>query len=247
MALTVMLSCNRCKEECDDPTNPECPNYDPCIAWNAQSQEIKIIASGYEALDHDTIWCLSQMSFELAIAPDSAKWTIGNDPTVHESNSLSYYFGAPYDNVEIKCISYRKDEFNCTGNPVKIDTLIKTVKLVHWPDLPIWTWEFDGAFEDAPNDIKHISFNIEVDPDSPPILPQGEQYILGLIDTCTIGSGCQGISIQGFNHRKVTPGTACCPPGMASGSGFVSLNKQEIEFKYYTTLGWKTFRGQRTN
>ena len=245
LCVTLITGCNRCKEDCDDPTNPECPNYDPCIAWNAQSQEIKIIASGSEALDNDTLWCLSQMTFELAITPDSAKWIIGSDPTIHESISLNYYFGSPYESIQIKSISYRTDELNCVSGQVVADTLTKTIKLVHWPDLPIWTWEFDGSFEDAPNVIKHISFDYYVDPDSPEILPQGDRYILGLTELCD--EGCQGIVIGSFNHRKVTPDVACCGKGLEGDYGFVSLNKQEIEIKYYTAKGWKTFRGQRTN
>jgi hypothetical protein len=244
----VVLSCTRCKEECTDSTNPNCPNFDPCIAWNSQQQEIKIFASGYEALDHDTIWCLSQMSFQLAITPDSAKWTIGSDPTIHSGDSLSYYFGAPYELVQIRCISYRTDQFNCTGNPLRIDTLMKTIKLVHWPDLPIWNWEFEGALEDAPHDIKQISFAIEVDPNSSPLAPNGEQFICGLIVPCEVEGECEGFRIYGFNHRKVTPSTPCCFIGYAGQSGNVSLDKQHIVLTYVTEgQVLKTFHGKRIN
>jgi hypothetical protein len=244
----VVLSCTRCKEECIDSSNPDCPNFDPCIAWNAQQQEIKIFAGGYEALDHDTIWCLSDINFQLALPADSARWTIGSDPTVHSNTSLSYYFGAPYSFIQVRCISYRTDEFGCSGHLVKMDTLQKTIHLVHWPDLPIWNWEFEGTLTDTPNDVKHISFAIEVDPNSSPALPHGKRYIRGLIEPCEVEGECEGIEVAGFNHRKVQPDSPCCFISFEGQSGHVSLNKQNITLTYRTSGQiLKTFKGKRIN
>ncbi len=44
--IAAVLSCSRCKEECDDPTDPDCPNYvvpvDPCAGKTEVSAEFKI-------------------------------------------------------------------------------------------------------------------------------------------------------------------------------------------------------------
>jgi hypothetical protein len=246
LTIFTLCGCKSCKEECDDPTNPECPNYDPCFGLQLPDQNLTITASGYEALDHDTIWCLSDVSFEVKEPADSVFWKIGADPTIHQGNSMDIYFGTPYQNVQIRCISYRKDNVMCNGQSLKVDTVLKTLTLVHWPDLPIWNWEFDGAFEDTPNENKHVSFTYELSANSNPLHPTGERYILGLTELCGVGN-CQGILAGGFNHRKINPDSPCCGPGIGDGTGYVSLDKQTLKLSYFTANGWKTFHGTKSN
>lgn len=227
--VVLIISCSKCKEkECTDPTNPDCPNYNRC--WNKEplSAEFRIFSTGAhdnegnsktsEVLSGDTAWCKATMLFKLnnPSGVDSVKWQVGNDLTVYEELNHNVLFNLPYSNVPITCIVYGPQDEECFGTAYTSDTVVKYLTVVQWPDLPIWSYKFRCHYNTDPLEEFDIYFEIEVDPNSPPGLPLGDQELYGLahLGECTI------TGIDGYNHAFVN----------LSGTGLPAC---EYEPEYY--------------
>lgn len=255
-AIMVTLSCNRCKDECDDLTNPECPNYEPC--WDQQpfSGDFKILTSHYlapdgiEVPDGDTAWCKATFQFKPTYEVDSVKWQVGSDPSVNTSLTYSLHFNVPYSNVPITCIAYGKQNANCFDTAIVTDTVVKYLTVVHWPDLPVWTWRFRCHYNDEPQNEFDIHFETEITNVSDPNMPLGnvDAYGFAHLGTCFL------LGTTNRNHRLVDfdgAGPAPCMSDWEFGNPSwlqISTDKRSLfgKFGNYPSTG-RTISGYKIN
>ncbi len=234
----LVLSCSRCKEEeeCFDANNPACENYDPCLSKQPISADFRMFAAGSfdpagsEVLDGDTAWCFRSITFKTVQSGiDSVQWLIGSDPQIHRDLQFSINFSQPYYNVPVRCVVFGPQDEACFGSAYTSDTIVKHISLVHWPDLPLWTYRFRCHFSHEPTNEFDISFEVELDPGTPPFYPLGDVYIIGM----NVGESCLSTGIGSFNHAfldinsSYPPG--CFNEGMSpDGSVFISPDKMRI-------------------
>ena len=238
LSILLIISCSRCKEKCTDATNPDCPNYDPCLSQIPFTADFKMVSSGgidpagYEVLDGDTGWCKSTFRFIPLHQVDSVKWILGSDPTVHTQTNFTINFELAYYNVPVTCIAYGKQNSQCFGVENVIDTVVKHLTVVQWPDLPIWNWRFMCHYDDEPQTEFEIHFEIVVNPNSPPTYPLGDQEMYGLthLNTCQFaGCGQYNHSFVDLNGGGSHPsGCLLEPTYNPDGYVVVTSNKQTI-------------------
>jgi len=100
MALGMTMSCNRCKEECDDSSNPECENYvippDPCADTHQVSATFTIsqyAGPGNDNFYVETLYHVQANSLIKLQADEedaSYKWIIGADTIYTQEYSFQF-------------------------------------------------------------------------------------------------------------------------------------------------------------
>jgi hypothetical protein len=129
----VALSCSRCKEECDDPTNPECPNYvapDPCANSREVSAEFVIeerpnILEPYW-VETDTTLNTRRIQFRAKIEDATEyKWYIGSQ--VYSSPKVELFFDNTWtgSSIPITLVVRKTPDINCFPYDDGYDSLKK--------------------------------------------------------------------------------------------------------------------------
>ncbi len=149
LCVTIITGCNRCKEECDDPTNPECPNYcppvDPCEGINEVSADFII----EELVDINPItWretegvigTTSSQTVRLTALQNGLNyvWIIGADTIYdqqYEFNFSSDYYG---QNIPLKLIVSGSVDSICNPLDNGMDTLTRSIHVVELTENPIF-------------------------------------------------------------------------------------------------------------
>jgi hypothetical protein len=133
----VALSCSRCKEEvqpCNDPTNPQCPNYvapDPCANSREVSAEFVIeerisAAPVVEWIPTDTTLKNKNVQFRAILQDaDEYKWYIGSE--LLYTPQVSRYFSEQWagSNIPITLVVRKNPDTNCFPNDDGYDSLTK--------------------------------------------------------------------------------------------------------------------------
>ena len=129
----VALSCSRCKEECDDPTNPDCPNYvapDPCANSREVSAEFVIeerlhpIESWW--VETDTTLRTKPVRFKAYIENATEyKWYIGSQ--VYSTPSVELWFEDIWagSTIPITLVVRKTPDANCFPYDDGYDSLRK--------------------------------------------------------------------------------------------------------------------------
>jgi hypothetical protein len=173
MAIALVLSCNRCKEECDDASNPECPNYvappepDPCSGAELTSAEFQTfqdlpIPNELDSLVEFYTYCFTGADITLHAVQNSAEyqWIIGGDNYYTQDVTFSFSSQWAGQSIPLKLILTRTPDSGCYPNDNGVDTLTKVIIPRNQCDASFWG-TFYGAWEDQPNDSFEISFSHE--------------------------------------------------------------------------------------
>lgn len=166
--LSLMLMSSRCKQECEDISNPDCPNYDPCYGKTGTIADFKIMEVGESrisiytfAYETDTVngW---DVIFEPRnpIAGAEYRWEIGVGVYEKQKVTLNFQSVSNGSVIPIKLIVKRKDvDKTCFPNDKGIDSLTKNMYinykcLVAGLDTTIYR----GHHKDNPNEELEVKF-----------------------------------------------------------------------------------------
>lgn len=132
LCVVAMLLNSQCRS-CDDPSNPDCPNYDPCYGVSKTSASFKIEERvGSYWVETDTVDRYSSVRFTAYQEGESYRWLIGADEYHEKSFSLSNF---PHDRwIGITLIIKRTPNKLCYPNDNGIDTVYR--RFYVWPE---WT------------------------------------------------------------------------------------------------------------
>ena len=103
--IITFVSLTGCK--CDDVSNPDCPNFDPCFGESSNFADFKmeeriVYLDGGEYFQTDTTLERNHIRFSLYNENiDSVHWTIGLDPKVRIEKSFDIYFDRHHIRDEI--------------------------------------------------------------------------------------------------------------------------------------------------
>ncbi len=169
--LSVLLN-SQCRRKCDDPSNPDCPNYDPCYGKTGTSADFKIMEEGESlfssyafAYETDTV-LNGSVHFEprKIIEGVEYRWEIGAN--TYNQPKLTLWFSSNHNNttIPIKLVVKRNNvDKTCFPNDKGIDSLTKnmfifrdTRSLIAYG---IWdTAIYRGYNLDSPNEIIDLKF-----------------------------------------------------------------------------------------
>jgi hypothetical protein len=236
---------NSCCKKCQDPSNSECENYDPCFSEKPVSASFKILetVTGYtpfwQNYDTDTL-ASSYAKFEADIEGAEYKWEIGAKTYTEKSFSQSFIGVADKTVIPVTLIVKKQPNKGCNPNDDGIDTF--TRKLVIVNDCKLFslneTYKFRGSYTDSPKDIFDMSFYIKKTP--------LDYYFT--IDPLINPYRFQETSGTTFGYRQIEFRTNT-EPGY-TGRAFLKPNDSiEVHFSYFTDIRvpkvFKTFLGKK--
>lgn len=160
-----------CKKECNDATDPACPNYDPCSGKRAIRAGFTIReelvytetdASGnyirqYDYPETDTVYVANNVMFEATTEHyDSLKWFIGSEVL---TDKMIRRRGFPEGrNTQVTLIVYYKSFVACLAGDKWSDTISHTLYAVGaLEDIPV-----SGVYEGYNTDDPGALFTIQV-------------------------------------------------------------------------------------
>ncbi|MFK7969011.1 MAG: hypothetical protein AB8F95_01530 [Bacteroidia bacterium] len=160
LVLTALLGA--CKQPCDDPTDMECPNFDPCFGevWVEPEIVIKEMLSSkgdtfYHTITDTTVSTSDLTSFSTNVEYESYSWTIGSDPRSFDKKEVRLHFLGFTGNVPVTFIGKRKAQ-PCFPDKPLIDTLHKIMTVVPYNASSI-VGRYFGHVEGSPEDTFTVS------------------------------------------------------------------------------------------
>jgi len=156
---------------CEDATNPDCPNYDPCLTYGAANAEFSILDSlsagpidypGF-TVEVDTMWNNSRLYFRAKHDNATYEREVGADPTVYREKEFSLLFGdAGVGDITVRLITTIEDVEECYSMEERIDTSYKTVHLINVEDVQEVTnsifGDYHGYIDSNPEEYFTISY-----------------------------------------------------------------------------------------
>ena len=169
----LIINLNGCKKncECNDPSNSECKNYNPChnksnVAANFEAMAY-LHGSSFNSypeqlLKVDTVYLSSNLLFE---ANDKSymnyKWIIGSDPNHRSGNKISVSFVlTEEETIPITLIVQGSPDKNCQNKLDYRDTFTKYIHFMPYKKFSL-NGVFEGVFLDSPDKTVQIDIVTE--------------------------------------------------------------------------------------
>ncbi len=168
LALSGLIVWQGCKR-CDDPTNPECENYDPC--WNSQPVSANFVigqtfTNRYHPTLKDTFLVVDTVlegqpmtEFQGPEGYDRYEWTIGQDNRTFTDQTVYLFFVDPEPRLRIQLIVEREPDTACFPGEDGRDTAVQYLTVVP-RNQPAIRGSYRGVLASAPND----SFEVSIGP-----------------------------------------------------------------------------------
>ncbi|MEM6265546.1 MAG: hypothetical protein AAGI38_23795 [Bacteroidota bacterium] len=260
----LCLMCWSGCKNCDDPTNPECDNYDPCMLNPVISAEFTMEEGSWVWPDNMEIHQTLNPGFTLFLTAnheaDHYEWWIGQEVEPRTGRDAKVTFGGyPYGKLLITLIAKGTPSLVCDPNDDGIDTVTKEIEVADWRRMPI-LGRYKGNHIHTPEDEFTIEVLISAEPpymgmdtipvyaDSiyilrnlpkgTPIIPRGWNYATKEYMfnnySMSIIPGAEGFYFPGTTLE----GGYCYRP---MGVGYLSEDYQKLTVKYTiwdSTLYW---------
>lgn len=254
IGFSMALGVTSCKRECNDPTNPDCENYNPChnsqkLTADFDIYEIRSFSSDWIPYDTDSLFA-TDARFVAKETGVEHEWKIGSETITTKEVTRKNF---PNDvGIPITLTVKRKEGFNChpEDSMATITRIIRVVDLEHL--------RFRGCFQGYHTNTPNDTFTVCIMYDTLP-WPQSKTKtrISGLIqkDTCPdntfIVSDREDFGYQQYIFNT-SDGKCFSPRGRVRvDSAFT--NSIRIDYSYFNSLQdpqrtiHKSFIGKRIN
>lgn len=254
VCLGLVFGIASCKRECNDPTNPDCENYNPChnsqkLTADFDIYEIRNFRSNWIPYDTDSLFSTTARF----VAKDNDveyEWKIGTE-TIATKEVTRKDFPQGVD-IPITLTVRRKKGFNCYPN----DSIATRTRIIRTVDLG--QLRFRGCFQGYHSGNPNDTFTVCITYDTLPF-PQSKTNTLisGLIqkDTCPDNTiTVTGLEDLGYKQYifYTADGKCFSPRGRVRvDSGYT--NSIRIDYSYFKSLQdlhpsiHKSFIGKRIN
>lgn len=239
--LLVVLSCTSCKEECNDPTNPDCPNYVPPIDPCAGSQEVsadftiemKVNKPGYpETWIESNVNILgSHRLVRLHANLDNAisyKWLLGAD-TLY-SQDYEFVFGQAFSGqtIPVTLIIMAEPNNICFPNDNGMDTITKYIEVKDICTADIFG-RYWGSWASAPSDSFEIAITSRSCDENPPLL---DDLFLVNFDQTNDSCGFNNFEFPETDNFYVKFNTGNNACSAARGTAILSQDRYHFQATY---------------
>lgn len=234
LSIFILSTFFACNDDCDDPCNVDCDNYDPCCGQTKADASFTIYellgngpkpSDGFEAKDvaTDTILHLNFALFRADFDADFYEWTVGTDPRVWNTREFSLRFGFPhYTPIPVTLKAYKISDKTCFPN--ENDTAVFTRLLITVPkDSSRVLGRFEGYLESIPDENNFFEIDTTTD-----FWGDRKYAISGITPKCTTNSADNGglfvyLGFRSFYLSSIGTKLGCC--NGLSAFGVVNNNK----------------------
>jgi hypothetical protein len=163
-SLIIILFQGCCKEKCQDYTNPECENYDPCDPRLKANADFELYEYNGGSINYetDTMDAYNSMYAKAKYPNDTIIWIIGSERIIQKDLIRSNLPNNAY--TSITCIAIKTHK-NCNTQRISRDTLTKRMFCngvtddtsdfkAKWP----WYGTYEGVDSDNPNRKYRVYF-----------------------------------------------------------------------------------------
>lgn len=211
VGIVLLAQCCKTDDEptppCDDPTNPECPNYDPCYGQSPVTAEFNIYDDIFVSGPFAGTWYQDSVLYagnvKLTATEDSAyyKWYLGLEEVEGYGDSvvIRQITNLEPGTYDASLVVEKAPNLACFPNDARRDSVYKTFTIVDKCDLLVIN-KFKGVFDAAPDDSLTIEF-LYVDPNSKE--PDCTSYYLGGINLGGQGDTALTGNLMGVVNRYV--------------------------------------------
>jgi hypothetical protein len=227
LCLVVFASC-----DCEDITNPDCSNYDPCY----EKFETDASFTMYESLlnpererifiPSDTIlegeWPLFTSNFPL----EEHQWMIGTDTVPRTGDSIRMYFVDPHGTIDVEHTGRQSVNPLCFPDDDGIDVKRRQLTILPWHETAI-LGKYHGYIEQNPTDT--FTITIEKRP---------ERYIINLVRECPgyeFKLGSNGYRSFGGTQPIRCPDNNTVSVDMGDVSGVLSPDHKTLTIDFRTS------------
>jgi hypothetical protein len=244
-----MASCKKeepkpCPVACEDPANPDCPNYDPCYTVEEVSADFDILEGIANVIPwNDSFTVISEVS-SFGMIKFKAKqennlhytWFIGSE-TITDVNEVSRLFLTPNVTpgtvISITLVVEGEPNIECFPNDDGIDTVTKSFKLVEACEYWV-NGTFRGAWADEQSTD---SFNVRFEFIDKSGINCSSLRVWNLTNQVQCDSIATGFGIPtNTTLLAFEPGTICSEPYGSISTGqmqyFIEDNSVSIEYLF---------------
>lgn len=183
---TIFSSCDGDDEDdCCDPTNPECANYDPCYGKEATSADFAILQPYAQVGPNAGIYFEDSVTFGAAMrfvaedtTADTYRWILGLDTIYDEVEVSSSTFNLPEGSYPVSLMVTKEADSLCFPMDDGIDEKTKFFTKINGCDAAIWG-EYKGVLESSSNDSLVVQLILSSSTNS--IEPCDPQSIIGAV------------------------------------------------------------------
>lgn len=164
---TLLVTLQSCKK-CNDPRDPDCENYDPCMDAKQTSAAFTIKEATYTQIieprladflmDTDSVY-FSSVYFEATQADaDSFIWQIGSEiePRYGKQVNVKFPDNMRGSTFTIRLIVKRTPNTRCFPNDDGIDTVIRQFYFVRFNEPLSWEGTYYGSDDNKPDSLYTI-------------------------------------------------------------------------------------------
>jgi hypothetical protein len=174
LLLLIIALAVGCKDDdentCCDPTNPECPNYDPCFgkvnttALFTISQRLSSFGDNASVFIEDDVVTGGTLKFT-AIPQEGAiyTWILGSDTTVGGPEITTNLGNLPFGTYPNSLIVTKPADTLCFPDDSGIDEFTRSFTAVSICEAAI-LGRYQGVFASQPNDSTEIEFAVSSSP-----------------------------------------------------------------------------------
>lgn len=151
----MVFTLQNCKDEplCKDPTNPKCPNYDPCFGKKPVTADFEIGISGDPLMENeattifepDTIFARTTIIFKAKLKNAKYKWILGSEK-IYDSTFYRTFGNVPYGRYKVTLIVEKEPDLICFPKDDGKDTLTRYFHIVPRCQLQT-TGSYKGVWE----------------------------------------------------------------------------------------------------
>ncbi len=162
IGISVTIGFSSCKKHCQDPSNPECENYNPCYGKTPVTASMIMDQSLMLYFDEDfyetgdTVFPTGVLiRFRCQTEADRVIWVLGKDTV--EKRQVERSFGLPYGKYPVTLIVHAEPNLSCFPEDDGWDTLTRYVHLIPVCELNVFgTFKvlFDGQTDSTLVGIK---------------------------------------------------------------------------------------------
>ena len=150
-----VLSLQNCKEDspCKEPTDPKCPNYDPCYGKKPVSADFQIGMTGNpgsinkfsDMFEEDTLFPKAAIRFRAKTKGAKYIWKLGSE-TIYDSAFTRTFYNAPFGRYAVTLIIEKDPDLACFPGDDGKDTLTRYFYIIERCKLQS-TGSYKGVWE----------------------------------------------------------------------------------------------------
>jgi len=241
-------ACQKDEEECCDPTNPECINYDPCLGKIETTANFAILQPYAQGGPNAGIYFEDSVNFGATmrfVAKDTAaetyRWILGVDTVYNELEVTRSAFSLADGSYPVSLMVTKDVDSLCFPLDSGVEEKTKFFTKIDGCDAAIWG-DYRGVFENESGDSLSVSIVVSSSDNS--IEPCDSQSSTSAVFGINLFG--QGDTIRLFSNGRINTRYSFTIASLSTnnvGEAILDLETQVIEISYEVEGASRIFNG----